>query len=64
MQFIKNEKNLSKLLFSVVIILIGYGVLMMYSASAHLAKSQFNSHTHFLMKHLFWLIIGFNSRKR
>jgi len=59
MQLMKREENLSKLLFGVVVVLIGYGVLMMYSASAHLAKSQFNSHTHFLMKHLFWLIIGF-----
>ncbi|OUW62546.1 MAG: hypothetical protein CBD58_01660 [bacterium TMED198] len=59
MFLLKNERNLSKILFGVVVILIGYGILMMYSASALLAKSQFNNNTHFLIKQLYWLIIGF-----
>ena len=59
MYLIKNESNLSKVLFGIVVILICYGILMMYSASAVLGKNQFNSHTHFLIKQLFWLVIGF-----
>ncbi len=41
-----------------IIILIGFGTLVMYSAGAFVATMKFQNYTHFLMKHIRWILIG------
>jgi cell division protein FtsW len=46
------------LLFMLVIVLLGLGVVMVYSASAILATDRFGDAHFFLKKQLFWAVLG------
>jgi cell division protein FtsW len=45
-------------LFVVVLVLLGLGVVMVYSASAILATDRFRDAHFFLKKQLFWAVLG------
>lgn len=47
-----------KVLFTVTLILVGLGVLMVYSASAIRAQEQFGDPSFFLKRHLVWAVVG------
>ena len=47
-----------KQLILITVFLICIGTIMLYSASSHYAIQKFNSHTYFLNKHLFRVILG------
>jgi len=49
---------LDKLLLFTIIQLIGFGTIMMYSASSHIAEAKFDSHLYYFMKHLIGILIG------
>ena len=49
---------IDKLILFVIIQLIGYGTVMMYSASSHLAEVKFNNDLYYLIKHIKWIVIG------
>ena len=50
---------IDKLFLFTIIQLIAWGTLVMYSASSHKAEVQFDNHSHYLLIHLKWLLIGF-----
>ena len=41
-----------------IILLIGFGTLVMYSAGAFTATMKFQNYAHYLIKHIQWLILG------
>ena len=41
-----------------IILLIGFGTLVMYSAGAFTATMKFQNYAHYLMKHIQWLMLG------
>jgi cell division protein FtsW len=47
-----------KLLFGTVVILLLFGLIMVFSASAVIAQERFDSSYHFLFRQGFWAIIG------
>ena len=49
---------LDKLFLFTIIQLIGFGTIMMYSASSHIAEIKFNSHLYYFTKHLIGILIG------
>ena len=49
-----------KIFLSVVLILIGFGVVMVYSTSGVQAETQGNGH-YFLMRHLLSILLGFTA---
>ncbi len=47
-----------RILFGAVVALVLFGCLMVYSASAVLAAEQFGSSYHFLLRQVFWAVLG------
>ncbi|MEE9182410.1 MAG: FtsW/RodA/SpoVE family cell cycle protein, partial [candidate division NC10 bacterium] len=47
-----------KVLFTITLILVGLGILMVYSASAIRAHEQFGDPSFFLKRHVVWAIVG------
>jgi cell division protein FtsW len=47
-----------RILFGAVVALVLFGCLMVYSASAVLAAEQFGSSYHFLVRQVFWAVLG------
>src|SRR2546425_6443338 len=47
-----------RILFGAVVALVLFGCLMVYSASAVLAAEQYGSSYHFLLRQVFWAILG------
>jgi cell division protein FtsW len=47
-----------KILFTVTLILVGLGILMVYSASAIRAQEQFGDPSFFLKRHVVWAVVG------
>ncbi|MBI3002362.1 MAG: FtsW/RodA/SpoVE family cell cycle protein, partial [candidate division NC10 bacterium] len=47
-----------RLLFTAVLILVGLGVVMVYSASAIRAQERFGDPAFFLKKQILWALIG------
>ena len=59
---VANNNNISilqKNLFTVILLLTAFGTVVMYSASSIMSQNNFDSNTHFLYRHLIWLLIGF-----
>lgn len=50
-----------KLLFTITLILVGLGILMVYSASAIRAQEQFGDPSFFLKRQVVWAVIGLTS---
>jgi len=48
---------LEKNIFSVILVLTAFGTVVMYSASS-MINPNFDSNTHFLIRHLFWITAG------
>lgn len=48
---------LEKHIFSVILVLIAFGTVVMYSASS-MINPNFDSNTHFLIRHLIWITAG------
>ena len=48
---------LEKHIFSVILVLTAFGTVVMYSASS-MINPNFDSNTHFLIRHLFWITAG------
>ncbi len=55
---LKYFDNCDKQLLIVTILLISIGTIMLYSASSHFANDKFGTHTYFLNKHMFRILIG------
>ena len=49
---------IDKLLLFSIIQLVGFGTVMMYSASSFTGTSNYENHWYYLYKHLRWLVIG------
>ena len=49
---------LQKNLFIVILLLTAFGTVVMYSASSIMSQNRFDSNTHFLFRHLIWLLVG------
>lgn len=47
-----------KILFTITLILVGLGILMVYSASAIRAQEQFGDPAFFLKRHVVWAVVG------
>ena len=47
-----------KVLFTITLILVGLGILMVYSASAIRAQEQFGDPSFFLKRHVVWAVVG------
>lgn len=47
-----------KVLFGTVVILLLFGLVMVYSASAVIAQDQFHSSYHFLFRQMIWAVVG------
>ena len=47
-----------RILFGTVVALVLFGCLMVYSASAVLAAEQYGSSYHFLLRQVFWAVLG------
>src|SRR5207248_9191123 len=47
-----------RILFGAVVALVLFGCLMVYSASAVLAAEQYGSSYHFLVRQVFWAVLG------
>lgn len=47
-----------RVLFAVTLILVGLGILMVYSASAIRAQEQFGDPSFFLKRHVVWAVVG------
>ncbi len=47
-----------RILFGVVVALVLFGCLMVYSASAVLAAQEYGSSYHFLVRQVFWAVLG------
>ncbi|RMG61746.1 MAG: putative lipid II flippase FtsW [Calditrichaeota bacterium] len=52
------EKLLDLWLVGAVSLLLVWGIIMVYSASAFYADRAFGDHMHFLKRHLMWLFVG------
>lgn len=56
----KRENNpFDQTLFFATLILLGIGIIMVYSASAIVAEERFADHTFFLKKQIIWAMFGF-----
>ena len=58
---VANKNNISilqKNLFTVILLLTAFGTVVMYSASSIMSQNNFDSNTHFLFRHLIWLLVG------
>ncbi len=47
-----------QILLSITLVLCGFGIIAMYSASSIHAMNNFGNHTFFLIQQIKWLIIG------
>lgn len=48
-----------RILFGAVVVLVLFGALMIFSASAVMAEQRFGSSYHFLLRQLIWTLLGF-----
>jgi len=55
---LNKEWPIDKLLLFTILQLVGFGTVMMYSASSHLAETKFDNHLHYFLKHAKWILIG------
>ncbi|MEO7145966.1 MAG: putative peptidoglycan glycosyltransferase FtsW [Bryobacteraceae bacterium] len=46
-------------LFVTVLVMVGFGLVMVYSSSSVMAELKFGSSTHFLRRQLFWAVVSF-----
>lgn len=46
------------ILLGIILLLSGFGIVMMYSASSIIAMNWYDNYLHFLLKQIQWLIIG------
>ena len=53
-----SEKQYDPVIFISVILLIGLGLIMVYSSSAAIAYQKFNDPYYFLKRQISWIIIG------
>ncbi len=54
----KNYSRFDVILLFLTLTLLGFGILMVYSASAIIAETRFGDHTLFLKKQFLWAILG------
>lgn len=52
------QQQTDKVLFGTIVVLLLFGLIMVYSASAVLAQEQFHSSYHFLLRQGIWAFIG------
>lgn len=52
------HKSIDKILLGTVLILISFGLLMVQSTTAVMAKSNYNNPNYFLFKQIFWVALG------
>ncbi|MDP6625236.1 MAG: FtsW/RodA/SpoVE family cell cycle protein, partial [Nitrospinota bacterium] len=54
----RSENNYDPLIFMSVFLLIGLGLIMVYSSSAAIAYQKFNDPYYFFKRQLSWIILG------
>ena len=52
------RRDYDKVLFTVTLILVGLGIVMIYSASAIRAQERFGDPYHFLKRQMLWAVVG------
>ena len=54
---IHNYSN-DQIILAVILLLSGFGIVMMYSASSMYAMNQFDNYLHFFLQQIKWLLVG------
>ena len=50
--------SIDQIILSIIILLSGFGIVMMYSASSIYAMNRFENYLHFFEQQIMWLILG------
>ena len=47
-----------QVILAIILLLSGFGIIMMYSASSMYAMNQFDNYLHFFLQQIKWLVVG------